>query len=58
MLENKVLPARNYKYVGEEELQFVVSVGVFKDANYIHVCLAVMITGLNGITSGMCGDYE
>ena len=45
-------------FIGKEELQFVVSLGVFKDECYMHICLAVMITGLNGLTSGICGHYE
>ena len=57
-LENKALPAETYESVGEGELKYVVSLGVFKDGIYIHICMAVMITGLNGITAGKCGHYE
>ena len=57
-LESKVLPEGAYERVGQEELRYVVSLGVFKDGIYIHICMAVMITGLNGITAGKCGDYK
>ena len=58
LIENKALQAEHLKFVGKEELQYVVSLGVFNGGNYIHICLAVMITGLNGITAGICGNYE
>ena len=59
LLENKALRrARNDQYVGEEELQHVVSVGLFRNRYYKHMCMAAMITGLNGITAGKCGHYK
>ena len=58
MIENKALEVVYPQYLGIEELQYVVSLGVFRDRRYDHTCMAVMITGLNGITAGQCGHYE
>ena len=57
-LENKSLPEETYERLGEGELKYVVSLGVFKDGIYIHICMAVMIANLNGITAGKCGAYK
>ena len=57
-LGDRVLPEGTYELVGQKELKYVVSLGVFKDGIYIHICMAVMIANLNGITAGKCGHHK